>query len=67
MNKKTILSAQYNGHRYQLIEVSYSSEFVTYSILQDRKVVKSRLMVRKCAMMEFISMLRWEIINNEIA
>lgn len=67
MNKKTILSAQYDGHRYQLIEVSYSSEFVTYSILQDRRVIKSRLIGRRSSMMEFTRMLQMEIINGEIS
>lgn len=54
------------GHRYQLIEVSYSSEFVTYSILQDRRVVRSRLIGRMGALLKFADMLRRKIINGEI-
>lgn len=67
MNKKTILSAQYNGQRFQLVEVSYSSEFVTSSILQDRRVVKSRLIGRRSSLLMFADMLRFKIINGEIA
>ena len=55
------------GHRYQLIEVSYSSEFVTYNILQDRRVVKSRLIGRRGSLLMFADMLRWKIINGEIS
>ena len=66
MNTKTILSAQYEGNRYQLIEVGYSSQFVTYNILQNRRVVKSHLSGRRCAMLEFANVLRFKIINGEI-
>lgn len=67
MNTKTIISALYNGHRFQLIEVCYSSEFVTYSILQDRRIVKSQLIGRKSSLFEFANMVRYKIINGEIA
>ncbi len=67
MNTKTIFSAQYEGNRFQLIEVGYSSQFVTYSILQNRRVIKSRLIGRRCAMLEFNNVLRLKIINGEIS
>lgn len=67
MNRKTILSAQYNGHRFQLIEVSYGARYVTYDILQDRRVVKSRLIGRKSSLLEFTHMLKMKIILNEIS
>lgn len=67
MTTKTIIGAQYEGQRYQLIEVGYSSEFVTYSILQDRRVVKSRMIGRKSSLIEFTNMLRSKIINGEIS
>lgn len=66
MNTKTIFSAQYMGHRYQLKEIIISSQFVTYSILQDRRVVKSRLIGRKRALLEFVSLLQFKVIANEI-
>ena len=67
MNTKTIISALYNGHRFQLIKVSYSSGFVTYSILQDRRVVRSNMIGRVSSLFEFAHMLRMKIINGEIA
>lgn len=67
MAKKTILSAQHDGHRFQLVEVSYSREFVTYSILQDRRVVRSRLIGRMSSLLMFADMVRWKIINGEIS
>lgn len=66
MNTKTILSAQCEGNRFQLIEQSYSGEFVTYSILQNRRVIKSRLIGRRCAMLEFTNVLRFKVIEGEI-
>lgn len=67
MNTKTIISALYKGHRYQLIEVSYSSEYITYSILQDRRVVRSHLIGRRSSLLMFADMVRFKIIDGEIS
>ena len=65
MNTKTIFSIQYNGSRYQVRELSYSSYYVRYDILQDRRVIKSsRYLSKRTAILELLQMVRLNVINS---
>ena len=65
MNTKTIFSVQYNGSRYQVREISYSSYFVRYDILQDRRVIKSgKFWSRRSAILELLQILRLNVIQS---
>lgn len=42
MSKKTIISLQFKGHRFQVIEERFDwSTHVGYDVLQDRRVLRS--------------------------
>lgn len=65
MKTKTIFSIQYNGIRYQVRELSYSSIVVRYDILQDRHVINtSRFFTKRSAVIELLQLVRFDIINN---
>lgn len=64
MNTKTIFSIQYNGIRYQVREISYSSGYVRYDILQNRRVVKSsQFLTKRSAILELLQLVRLNIIK----
>ena len=63
ITKKTILLVRFGGHRIQLVENSENfnaSTFVIYDILQDRKVVRSRIGNKASAAWEIIGLIRKE-------
>lgn len=65
MNTKTIFSVQYNGSRYQVREMSYSSNYARYDILQDRRVVKSgKFLSKRPAILELLQILRLNVIQS---
>lgn len=65
MNTKTIFSVQYNGSRYQVREISYSSNYVRYDMLQDRRVINSgRFLTKRCAILELLQILRLNVIQS---
>lgn len=65
MNTKTVFSIQYNGSRYQVRELSYSSSYVRYDILQDRRVINSsRFLTKRTAILELLQMVRLNVINS---
>lgn len=67
MNTKTIFSIQYNGNRYQVRELRYSSNYVRYDILQNRQVLNnSRFLSKRGAILELLQMVRLNVINWEI-
>lgn len=42
MSSKTIISLQFGGHRFQVVEYHHEwSSFVRYDVLQDRKILRS--------------------------
>lgn len=64
MNTKTIFSIQYNGIRYQVREIRYSSNYVRYDILQNRQVVNSsRFLTKRSAILELLQLVRMNIIK----
>lgn len=67
MNTKTIFSIQYAGSRYQVREFSYSSSYVKYDILQDRRVLNSsRFLSRRGAILELLQLVRLNVIKEDI-
>lgn len=65
MNTKTIFSVQYNGSRYQVREIGYSSNYVRYDILQDRRLIKSgRYWTKRSAILELLQILRLAVIQS---
>lgn len=67
MNTKTIFSIQYNGSRYQVREIRYSSYIDRYDILQDRRVVKSsRYFTKKTAILGLLDLVRLNVIKEGI-
>lgn len=64
MNTKTIVSISYKGDRYQVRKLSYSSYFVKFDILQNRRVIKSNLMTERSAIMELLNILRFRVIGE---
>lgn len=64
ITKKTILLVRFGGQRIQLVENSdtthYSRAFVTYDILQDRKIVRSHIGGKASAAWGIIEMIRKE-------
>ena len=64
MNTKTIFSIQYNGIRYQVREIRYSSNYVRYDILQNRQVVNSsRFLTKRSAILELLQLVRLNVIK----
>ena len=64
MNTKTVFSIQYNGIRYQVREIRYSSDYVRYDILQNRCVVNSsRFLTKKSAVLELLQLVRLNVIK----
>lgn len=64
MNTKTVFSIQYNGIRYQVREIRYSSNYVRYDILQNRQVVNSsRFLTKRSAILELLQLVRLNIIK----
>lgn len=42
MSKKTIISLQFGGHRFQVVEERFDCcTYVRYDVLQDRRVLRS--------------------------
>lgn len=67
MNTKTIFSIQYNGSRYQVREIRYSSTYVRFDILQDRRVIKkSRFFTKRTAIWELLQLVRFNILKEEL-
>lgn len=65
MNTKTVFSIQYNGSRYQVRELSYSSYYVRYDILQDRRVLNnSRYLTKRAAILELLQIVRLAVIDS---
>ena len=65
MNTSTVFSIQFDGHRYQVRELRYSSTFVVYDILQDRRVIKrSRFFTKRSAILELLQIVRLLIIQS---
>lgn len=65
MNTKTVFSIQYNGSRYQVRELSYSSNYVRYDMLQDRRVINSsRFLSKHTAILELLQIVRLAVINS---
>lgn len=65
MNTKTVFSIQYNGSRYQVRELSYSSYYVRYDMLQDRRVINSsRFLTKRTAILELLQIVRLNVINS---
>lgn len=65
MNTKTVFSIQYNGSRYQVRELSYSSSYVRYDMLQDRRVINSsRFLTKRTAILELLQIVRLNVINS---
>lgn len=64
ITKKTILLVRFGGHRIQLVEnhdtTWYSRDYVTYDILQDRKVVRSHIAGKASAAWDITMMIRKE-------
>lgn len=57
MSKKTIISLQFKGHRFQVIEERFDwSVHVRYDVLQDRRILRSNvtLIVAAYELMEII-------------
>lgn len=57
MSKKTIISLQFKGHRFQVIEESFEwRTYVRYDVLQDRRILRSNvtLIVAAYELMEII-------------
>lgn len=64
MNTKTIFSIQYNGIRYQVREIRYSSNYVRYDILQNRHVVNSsQFLTKRSAVLELLQLVRMNVIK----
>lgn len=66
MNTKTIISVSWNRHRIQLIKRNCSSNFVTFDILQDRRVIKSDMITEKSAIWELLGYLRNKVITENL-
>lgn len=67
MNTKTIFSIQYNGSRYQVREIRYSSNYVRYDMLQDRHVLKSsRFLSRRGAILDLLDRVRLNVIKEAV-
>lgn len=50
MSKKTIISLQFKGHRFQVTEERFDwSAKVTYDLLQDRRVLRSNTTLMNAA------------------
>lgn len=65
MNTKTVFSIQYNGSRYQVREIRYSSAYVRFDILQDRRVINaSRFLTKRTAILELLQLVRLKVINE---
>lgn len=65
MNTNTVFSVQYNGSRYQVREIRYSSGYVGYDMLQDRRVMNSgRFMTKQNAILEMLHILRLKVIQS---
>lgn len=65
MKTKTVFSVQYDGSRYQVRETRYSSSFVRYDILQDRRVIKSdRFFTERSAILDLLQILRLKVIQS---
>ena len=57
MSKKTIISLQFKGHRFQVIEESFDwRTYARYDVMQDRRILKSNctLMSAAYVLMEII-------------
>lgn len=64
MNTKTVFSIQYNGIRYQVREIRYSSNYVRYDILQNRRVVNmSGFFTKRSAILELLQLVRMNVIK----
>lgn len=58
MSKKTIISLQFNGHRFQVVEERFDwRSYVTYGVLQDRRILRSNC-TRSGAAYELIEIIR---------
>lgn len=65
MNTKTVFSVQYDGSRFQVREMRYTSSIVGYDILQDRRVIKSsRYFTKRSAILELLHILRLSVIES---
>lgn len=66
MNTKTVFSVQYDGSRYQVREKRYSSNYVIYDVLQDRRVLISgdKFITKRTAILELLQILRLKIIQS---
>lgn len=64
MNTKTVFSVQYNGSRYQVRKISIDfSSYVTFDILQDRRVIKAKYYSERSAILELLQIIRLKIIQ----
>lgn len=58
MKTKTIISLQFNGHRFKVVEVSYEwRNYVTYDVLQDRRKIRSNV-TKTVAAYEIMTIIR---------
>lgn len=58
MTTKTIISLQFNGHRFQVVEVSHEwNNSVRYDLLQDRRKLRSN-MTKMGAAYELVEIIR---------
>ncbi len=65
MNTKTVFSVQYDGSRYQVREIRYSSSYVRYDVLQDRRVINSgQFLTKRTAILELLQILRLKVIQS---
>ena len=65
MNTKTVFSVQYDGSRYQVREIRYSSSVVKYDMLQDRRVIKEcQYFTKRTAILELLQILRLKVIQS---
>lgn len=64
MNTKTIVSISFKGDRYKLRKLSYSSYFVKFDILQNRRVIKFNLMTERSAIIVLLDILRARVITE---
>lgn len=64
MNSKTIVSVSYKGDRYKVRKVFYSSEFVKFDILQNRRIVKGCLLTERSAILELLNILRIRVFTE---
>ena len=58
MKTKTIISLQFNGNRFQVVEISHEwTNSVRYDVLQDRRILRSN-MTKISAAYELITIIR---------